>query len=89
MSLTTRVRFLAPLDPRLIWAKVRELLDAPAEYRYTIIRRGLRWPAAPFRQGVNVSADLIPERDIQTEGLYLSGEELDQGSGRLGVLAGS
>jgi hypothetical protein len=34
MTLTTRVRFLAPVDPRLIWAEVRELLDAPADYQF-------------------------------------------------------
>jgi hypothetical protein len=35
VSLTTRVRFLAPLDPRLIWAEVQRLLDAPENYRYS------------------------------------------------------
>ena len=34
MTLTTKVRFLAPIDPRLVWAKVAELVNAPDDYRW-------------------------------------------------------
>ncbi|MBV8347580.1 MAG: hypothetical protein JOZ49_08605 [Mycolicibacterium sp.] len=33
-TLTTRIRFTEPVDPRLVWAKMREVTDAPAGYAW-------------------------------------------------------
>ncbi|HME78390.1 MAG TPA: hypothetical protein VKI00_22905 [Mycobacterium sp.] len=29
MTLTTRIRFTAPIDPRMVWAKACEVVNAP------------------------------------------------------------
>lgn len=34
MSLDTHIRFLQPVDPRLAWAVMRRVIEAPAEYMW-------------------------------------------------------
>jgi len=34
MSLDTSIRFLEPVDPRTVWAVMRTMIDAPAEYAW-------------------------------------------------------
>ena len=54
MTLTTRVRFTEPIDPRTVWNRVRELINAPENYRWTHHGAGSRpmhegdhWPLNP------------------------------------------
>ena len=41
MSLGTWIRFLEPVDPRTVWAVMRTMIDAPADYTWD------RYPANP------------------------------------------
>lgn len=40
MSLTTRVRFLEPVDPREVWSRVLEHIDPPVDYRWSHVPVG-------------------------------------------------
>ena len=40
MSLTTRIRFTEPIDPRVVWAKVLTMIDTPADYTWSNVPVG-------------------------------------------------
>lgn len=40
MSLTTRVRITEPVDPREVWAQVLELINPPADYKWSHVPTG-------------------------------------------------
>ncbi len=40
MSLTTRIRFTEPADPREVWAKVITLISAPDDYQWSHVPVG-------------------------------------------------
>lgn len=40
MSLTTRIRFTEPIDPRAVWDRVTSMIDTPADYTWSNVPIG-------------------------------------------------